>query len=61
MNDEKIMEKLLTPEQNDAEFERRNEEKRRRVKEILGIHRILSIPPITDQFRLIPPNTAFKK
>jgi hypothetical protein len=31
------LEKLLTPEQNDAEIERRNEEKRRRVKEILGI------------------------
>jgi hypothetical protein len=37
MNDEMILEKLLTPEQNDAEIERRNEEKRRRVKEILGI------------------------
>jgi hypothetical protein len=29
MNDEKIMKKLLTPEQNDAEIERRNGEKRR--------------------------------
>jgi DNA polymerase III alpha subunit len=38
MNDERIMEKLLTPEQNDAEIERRNEEKRRRVREILGIN-----------------------
>jgi hypothetical protein len=26
MNDEKILEKLLTPEQNDAEIERRYEE-----------------------------------
>jgi hypothetical protein len=34
---DRILEKLLTPEQNDAEIERRNEEKRRRVKEILGI------------------------
>jgi hypothetical protein len=34
---DQILEKLLTPEQNDAEIERRNEEKRRRVKEILGI------------------------
>jgi len=35
---DQILEKLLTPEQNDAEIERRNEEKRRRLKEILGIH-----------------------
>jgi hypothetical protein len=35
---DQILEKLLTPEQNDAEIERRNEEKRRRVKEILGIN-----------------------
>jgi hypothetical protein len=35
---DQIMEKLLTPEQNDAEIERRNEEKRRRVREILGIN-----------------------
>jgi hypothetical protein len=34
---DQILEKLLTPEQNDAEIESRNEEKRRRVKEILGI------------------------
>jgi len=34
---DQILEKLLTPEQNDAEIKRRNEEKRRRVKEILGI------------------------
>jgi hypothetical protein len=34
---DQILEKLLTPEQNDAEIERRNEEKRRRVREILGI------------------------
>jgi hypothetical protein len=38
MNDEKILEKLLTPEQNDEEIERRNQETRRRVREILGIH-----------------------
>jgi hypothetical protein len=37
MNDEMILEKQFTPEQNDAAIERRNEEKRRRVKEILGI------------------------
>jgi hypothetical protein len=61
MNDEMILEKLLTPEQNDAGIERRNEEKRRQVKEMLGIQRSLSIPPNTAQFRLIPPNTAFKK
>jgi hypothetical protein len=35
---DQILEKLLTPEQNDAEIERRNEEKRRRVREILGIN-----------------------
>ena len=29
---DRILEKLLTPEQNDAEIERKNEEKRRRVK-----------------------------
>jgi hypothetical protein len=51
MNDEMILEKQLTPEQNDAETERWNGEKR---------GEILSIPPNTAQFRLIPPNTAFK-
>jgi hypothetical protein len=35
---DQILGKLLTPEQNDAEIERRNEEKRRRVREILGIN-----------------------
>jgi hypothetical protein len=35
---DQILGKLLTPEQNDEEIERRNEERRRRVKEILGIH-----------------------
>jgi len=34
---DKILELLLTPEQNEAEIERRNEEKRRKVREILGI------------------------
>jgi hypothetical protein len=34
---DKILEKLLTPEQNDEETGRRNEEQRRRLKEILGI------------------------
>jgi hypothetical protein len=38
VNDEKILEKLLTPEQNNAEIERRNPETQRRVREILGIH-----------------------
>jgi hypothetical protein len=38
MNDENILEKLLTPELNDAEIKRRNEAKRTRVKDILGIH-----------------------
>jgi hypothetical protein len=32
------LEKLLTPEQNDEEIERRNAERQRRVKEILGIN-----------------------
>ena len=35
---DQILGKLLTPEQNDEEIERRNEEKRRRVREILGIN-----------------------
>jgi hypothetical protein len=35
---DRILEKLLTPEQNDAEIERRNEEKRRRMREIIGIN-----------------------
>jgi hypothetical protein len=34
----KILEKLLTPEQNEAEIERRNEEKRRKVRASLGIN-----------------------
>ena len=34
---DRILEKLLTPEQNDAEIERKNQETQRRVKEILGI------------------------
>jgi hypothetical protein len=41
MNDENIIvnghEKLLTPERNDAEIERRNLERCRQVREILGI------------------------
>jgi hypothetical protein len=40
MNDEMILEKLLTPEQNDAEIERRNGEKRRQFKEIQGFQRV---------------------
>ena len=35
---DKILDRLLTREQHDQEIERRNEEKRRRVREILGIH-----------------------
>jgi hypothetical protein len=42
MNDENIIvnghEKLLTPERNDAEIERRNQKTQRRVREILGIN-----------------------
>ena len=38
MFDEMILEELITPEQNDAEIERRNEEKRRKIREILGIN-----------------------
>jgi hypothetical protein len=52
MDDVSIMKKLLTPEQNDAEIERRNEEKRRRDKEILGIH------CKSYQFRLLPLNSG---
>jgi hypothetical protein len=35
---DRILGMLLTPEQHDEEIERRNEEKRRQVKEMLGIH-----------------------
>ena len=35
---DQILEKLLTPEQNEAEIERRNEEKRRKVRASLGIN-----------------------
>jgi hypothetical protein len=35
---DRILGKLLTPEQNDAEIERRNLETQRRVREILGIN-----------------------
>jgi len=34
----KILDRLLTPEQNAEEIARRNEEKRRKIKAILGIH-----------------------
>jgi hypothetical protein len=40
-NRSKILERLLTPEENHEELWRRNEAKRRRAKEILGI----AIPP----------------
>jgi hypothetical protein len=48
MNDENILEKLLTPENNDAAIERRKEEKRRRVKGSTEAY----------QFRLIPLNSG---
>jgi hypothetical protein len=35
---DQILGKLLTPEQNDEEIERRNEEKHRKVRELLGIN-----------------------
>jgi hypothetical protein len=38
MNSEKILGKLLTPEQNDEEIERRNQETQRKVRELLGIN-----------------------
>jgi hypothetical protein len=42
--------KLLTPEQNDAEIERRNQETLRRVRKILA--------STENEYRSIPVNTA---
>jgi hypothetical protein len=57
MNDEMILKNLLTPEQNDGEIERRNEEKRSRVKDRRNPLMLLN-PINSAYYRLIPANTA---